>query len=73
MAAIDLHQVYAKLHVGRGCNDEAVVHLDAARRLMIKTVDPQYQAELRAREAELALWQGRPAEAAQRPPPACVT
>ena len=38
-------------------------HLDGARRMMIKTVDPQYQAELRAREAELALWQGRPDEA----------
>jgi DNA-binding CsgD family transcriptional regulator len=63
MAAIDLHQVYAKLHVGRGFYGEAVEHLEAARRLMIKTVDPQYQAELRAREAELALWQERPSEA----------
>jgi DNA-binding CsgD family transcriptional regulator/tetratricopeptide (TPR) repeat protein len=63
MAAIDLHQISAKLHVGRGAYDEAVRHLEGARRLMIKTVDPQYQAELRMREAELALWQGRPAEA----------
>ena len=47
MAAIDLHQVCAKVHVGRGSYDAAVAHLDAARRLMIKTVDPQYQAELR--------------------------
>ena len=47
MAAIDVHQVCAKLHVGRGSYDEAVEHLDAARRLMIKTVDPQYQAPLR--------------------------
>ena len=64
MAAIDLHQVCAKVHVGRGSNDEAVAQLGAARRLMAKTVDPQYRAELRAREAELALWQRRPAEAA---------
>jgi DNA-binding CsgD family transcriptional regulator/tetratricopeptide (TPR) repeat protein len=63
MAAIDVHQCRAKLHVGRGTYDEAVEHLDAARRLMTKTVDPQYQAELRTREAELALWQGRPADA----------
>ncbi|MEA2271927.1 MAG: hypothetical protein QOI98_635 [Solirubrobacteraceae bacterium] len=63
MAAIDLHQVHAKLHVGRGSYDEAAGHLECARRLMVKTVDPQYQAELRTREAELALWQGRPADA----------
>jgi DNA-binding CsgD family transcriptional regulator/tetratricopeptide (TPR) repeat protein len=63
MAAIDVHQCRAKLHVGRGSYDEAVEHLEAARRLMIKTVDPQYRAELRTREAELALWQGRPADA----------
>jgi DNA-binding CsgD family transcriptional regulator len=63
MAAIDLHQVCAKLDVGRGAYDAAVEHLDGARRLMINTVDPQYQAELRTREAELAIWQGRPAEA----------
>jgi DNA-binding CsgD family transcriptional regulator len=63
MAAIDLHQAYAKLDVGRGSYDAAVERLEAARRLMIKTVDPQYQTELRTREAELALWQGRPAEA----------
>jgi DNA-binding CsgD family transcriptional regulator len=30
---------------------------------MIKTVDPQYQAELRTREADLALWQERPDDA----------
>jgi DNA-binding CsgD family transcriptional regulator len=63
MAAIDVHQCRAKLDVGRGSYEEAVEHLDAARRLMVKTVDPQYQAELRAREAELALWQERPADA----------
>jgi DNA-binding CsgD family transcriptional regulator/tetratricopeptide (TPR) repeat protein len=63
MAAIDVHQCRAKLYVGRGSYDEAIEHLEAARRLMIKTVDPQYQAELRTREAELALWQGRPADA----------
>ena len=58
MAAIDLHQVCAKLHAGRGAYDEAVEHLDGARRLMINTVDPQYQAELRTREAELAIVAG---------------
>ena len=63
MAAIDVHQVCAKLHVGRGDFEAAVGHLDAARRLTVKTVDPQYRAELRAREAELALWRGDPAEA----------
>ncbi len=63
MAAIDVHQVCAKLHVGRGDFEAAVGHLDAARRLTVKTVDPQYRAELRAREAELALWRARPDEA----------
>jgi len=58
-----VHQVCAKLHVGRGDFEAAVGHLDAARRLTVKTVDPQYRAELRAREAELALWRARPDEA----------
>jgi DNA-binding CsgD family transcriptional regulator/tetratricopeptide (TPR) repeat protein len=63
MAAIDLHQCRAKLHVGRGSYDEATEHLEAARRLMIRTVDPQYQTALWTLEAELALWQRRPADA----------
>jgi DNA-binding CsgD family transcriptional regulator/tetratricopeptide (TPR) repeat protein len=63
MAAIDLHQVSAKLSVGLGAFAAAVEHIEGARRMMTKTVDPQYQAELRAREAELALWLGRPADA----------
>ena len=63
----------AKLNVGRGAFDAAAEHLDGARRLMIKTVDPQYQAELRAREAELALWQGRRTRRARRPRPACAS
>ena len=48
-------------------------HLDAARRLMAKTVDPQYRAELRAREAELALWQGARPTRARRSRRACAT
>src|SRR5262249_43970352 len=58
MAAIDLHQAWAKLLVGRGDFDDAGRHLDIARRLMVNTVDPQYNVPLAAREAEMALWQG---------------
>ena len=73
MAAIDVHQVCAKLHVGRGDFEAAVGHLDAARRLTVKTVDPQYRAELRAREAELALWPGGPTKPAWRWRRVCTT
>jgi len=60
MAAIDLHQSSAWLHVARGAFDEAAREIEAARSLTAKTVDPQYQAPLSALEAELALWRGDP-------------
>jgi DNA-binding CsgD family transcriptional regulator len=63
MAAIDLHRSWAQLGVCRGTFDDATTHLQAARSLMVKTVDPPYHAPLRAIEAELALWQRRPLEA----------
>jgi DNA-binding CsgD family transcriptional regulator len=63
MAAIDLHQGLARLHVSRGEFDGAETQLDAVRRMMVNTVDPQYNVPLCAREAELALWQGRLADA----------
>jgi DNA-binding CsgD family transcriptional regulator len=63
MAAIDLERCWARLEVCRGTFEEAVARVRTARALMIKTVDPPYQASLRAIEAELALWQRRPAEA----------
>jgi DNA-binding CsgD family transcriptional regulator/tetratricopeptide (TPR) repeat protein len=63
MAAIDLHQGWAKLLVSRGDFDDAGRHLDTVRRLMVNTVDPQYNVPLAAREAELALWRGEQGEA----------
>jgi len=63
MAAIDLHRCWARLDVCRGRFENAAAHARAARDLMARTVDPPYQAPLCATEAELALWQGRPAEA----------
>jgi DNA-binding CsgD family transcriptional regulator len=65
MAAIDLHQCSAWLHVCRGAFDDAARRLGLARALMAKTVDPQYQAPLRALEAELALWRGDPEAAGE--------
>ena len=64
MAAIDLHQVSREApRRAAATSTPRSATSTRARRLMIKTVDPQYQAELRAREAELALWRGRPDEA----------
>jgi DNA-binding CsgD family transcriptional regulator len=63
MAAIDLHRCWARLEVCRGTFEDALSHVQTAQALMVKTVDPPYQAPLRALEAELALWQRRPLEA----------
>jgi ATP/maltotriose-dependent transcriptional regulator MalT len=63
MAAIDLHQALARLYVSRGEFQSATAQLDAVRRMMVNTVDPQYNVPLCAREAELALWQRNHAEA----------
>jgi ATP/maltotriose-dependent transcriptional regulator MalT len=63
VAAIDLQQCRARLDVCRGAFDDADRHLARARRLMVKTIDPPYQAPLSEIEAELALWQGRPDDA----------
>jgi DNA-binding CsgD family transcriptional regulator/tetratricopeptide (TPR) repeat protein len=66
MAAIDLHRSWARLDVCRGTFDDALARVRTARALMVKTIDPPYQASLRAIEAELALWMGRPLEARSR-------
>jgi DNA-binding CsgD family transcriptional regulator len=63
MAAIDLHQCSARIDAQRGSFDEAAAHLAAARKLMVKTVDPPYHVPLHVIEAELALWQGDPSRA----------
>jgi DNA-binding CsgD family transcriptional regulator/tetratricopeptide (TPR) repeat protein len=63
MAAVDLHWCWARLDVSRGRFGAATGHLRAARELMRRIVDPPYHAPLCAVEAELALWQGRPADA----------
>ncbi|MHA6782041.1 helix-turn-helix transcriptional regulator [Pseudonocardia saturnea] len=63
MAATDLHQAVARILVSRGADAAAEERLRRARRLMDGTIDPQYQAPLAARAAELALWQGRPERA----------
>ncbi len=62
-AAIDLHQARLKLLVSRGEVDRARQELDLLGGLMTHTVDPQYEVPLCTREAELALWEGRPADA----------
>ena len=63
MAAIDLQQSRARLDVRRGAFDDADDRLARARRLMVKTIDPPYQAPLSEIAAELALWRGRPDDA----------
>jgi DNA-binding CsgD family transcriptional regulator/tetratricopeptide (TPR) repeat protein len=64
MAAIDLQQCRARVDVCRGAFTDAADHLARAQRLMVNTIDPPYQAQLREIEAELALWRGCPGEAA---------
>lgn len=63
MAAIDLHQAFAKVLVSRGAFAPAAHHVRRAQRLMVSTIDPQYQAPLSARVAELSLWEGHPPQA----------
>jgi DNA-binding CsgD family transcriptional regulator len=63
MAAIDMHLAFAKVLVSCGASAPAADHIRLAKALMASTVDPQYQAPLSARGAELALWQGDPAAA----------
>jgi DNA-binding CsgD family transcriptional regulator len=63
MAAIDLHQCSARLDAHRGAFDDATAHVAAARKLMVKTVDPPYHVPMHLVEAELALWQGDPSRA----------
>ena len=58
--AIDLHLCLARLLVDTGDVEEATARLTQARRLMTRTIDPQYVVPLAAIEAELALWQRRP-------------
>ena len=58
-ASIDLHHARARLLVAHGREEAAHAHA-ALRGMSHATIDPQYMAPLRATEAELALWSGRP-------------
>ena len=58
MASVDVLHSRAALLVSRGEPAEDV--LARSRALTANTVDPQYNAPLCAREAELALWRGEP-------------
>jgi DNA-binding CsgD family transcriptional regulator len=49
--------------VSRGAFAPAEHHVRSAQPLMASTIDPQYQAPLNARLAELALWAGEPLRA----------
>lgn len=61
--AIDLHLCLARLLVDIGDVAAATARLTRARRLMTRTIDPQYVVPLAVIEAELALWQRRPDDA----------
>ncbi len=63
VAAIDLHLGFALVLVSCGASGPATEHLRQVTELMAGMADPQYQAPLAARRAELALWQGDPAAA----------
>jgi DNA-binding CsgD family transcriptional regulator/tetratricopeptide (TPR) repeat protein len=62
IAAADLRLTQARLEVCSGAFAEAAAHIGTVRR-MNNVLDPPYDAPLRAMEAEIALWQGRPIDA----------
>ena len=62
MAAIEVHLCRARLEVARGAFEQGTRHIEAARRVMGSILDPQFQASLCARRAELWMWQHSPAE-----------
>jgi DNA-binding CsgD family transcriptional regulator len=62
IAAADLRLTQARLEVCSGAFAEAAAHIATVRR-MTNELDPPYDAPLRAMEAEIALWQGRPIDA----------
>jgi DNA-binding CsgD family transcriptional regulator/tetratricopeptide (TPR) repeat protein len=63
IADADLRLTQARLEVCSGALAEAAAHIAAVRRLMSNALDAPYDAPLRAMEAEIALWQGRPGDA----------
>src|SRR5207344_3012499 len=63
IAGADLRLTQARLEVCSGAFAEAAAHIGTVRRLMSPALDPPYDAPLRAMEAEIALWQGRPGDA----------
>ena len=62
IADADLRLTQARLEVCSGAFAEAAAHIATVRR-MTDALDPPYDAPLRAMEAEIALWQGRPGDA----------
>ena len=63
IADADLRLTQARLEVCSGAFADAAAHIGTVRRLMSNALDPPYDAPLRAMEAEIALWQGRPGDA----------
>ena len=62
IADADLRLSQARLEVCSGAFTDAAAHIGTVRRLS-NSLDPPYDAPLRALEAEVALWQGRPGDA----------
>ena len=62
IAYADLRLAQARLEVCSGEFAAATAHIGTVRR-MTDALDPPYDAPLRAVEAEIALWQGRPGDA----------
>ncbi len=60
---IDLHVRRAAIEVGRGHHAEAMGRLELVRQLSERSIDVQYLAPMTEVSAELAIWDGRPAEA----------
>lgn len=63
IAAIDAHLAGAKLAVASGATESAAAHLDALGSLVGDTLEVQCRAPTSALAAELALWDGRIADA----------
>jgi DNA-binding CsgD family transcriptional regulator len=61
--AARLHLVRARLELGRGAFDDAVLHLEAARIHLPTRAEPTLIGELAAATAELAIWRAQLTEA----------